>query len=160
MSSDATFSVCVVPIEVDAKAWSSGVSDATVRAVALADRLTAGGTVHLVHATPELTHFGLGGGGYGAWFPEDSAAKLDRTARDRAEQVLHRLAEQCPHVSVEFDVRPGDPHVVVLRTAERAGADGIVLPLSGHGALKRALLGSTADKLIRQASCPVLIVPS
>ena len=36
--------------------------------------------------------------------------------------------------------------------------DAIVLAVSGHGPLRRAALGSTADKVIRRAPCPVIVV--
>jgi nucleotide-binding universal stress UspA family protein len=134
------------------------VSDATWEAVRLADRLTAGGKIHLVHVTPELTHFGLTGA-EGTWFPHDSAASLERIAKAKSMMALAAVAERCTHVDVAYVVRPGHPSEVILDLVASVSADAIVLAVSGRGPLRRALLGSTADKVIRQAACPVLVVP-
>jgi nucleotide-binding universal stress UspA family protein len=47
----------------------------------------------------------------------------------------------------------------ILRYAEAHRADVIVLGSHGHGVVRRFLLGSVADKIVRQAPCAVLIVP-
>ena len=43
------------------------------------------------------------------------------------------------------------------RSQMRLGADLIVLPTRGHSGLKRIALGSTAERVVRHARCPVLI---
>ena len=48
----------------------------------------------------------------------------------------------------------------ILREATRLGADLIVLGSHGHGALRRALLGSVSEGVLHGARCPVVIVPS
>lgn len=48
----------------------------------------------------------------------------------------------------------------ILHEAERVGADLIVLGSHGHGALRRALLGSISEGVLHRATCPVVIVPS
>jgi nucleotide-binding universal stress UspA family protein len=45
----------------------------------------------------------------------------------------------------------------IVRYAAEQGADAIVLGSDGHG-LVRFMLGSVADRVIRHASCPVLVV--
>ncbi len=47
----------------------------------------------------------------------------------------------------------------ILRAAEEEGSDLLVLATHGHGALKRALIGSVASGVARRASHPVLLVP-
>ena len=47
----------------------------------------------------------------------------------------------------------------IVRYAETHGADVIVLGSHGHGLVRRFLLGSVADKMVRQAPCAVLVVP-
>jgi nucleotide-binding universal stress UspA family protein len=57
------------------------------------------------------------------------------------------------------EVRAGDPAQTILALAEEAAIDLIVLGSSGAGAIARAVLGSTANRVIAEASCPVLVVP-
>jgi len=47
----------------------------------------------------------------------------------------------------------------ILSEAERVGADLIVLGSHGHGAVYRTLLGSVSESVLRQATCPVTVVP-
>ena len=59
--------------------------------------------------------------------------------------VVHHLAE-------------GDPVDEILRFAEQDGCDMIVLGTHGHTGLKRLLMGSVAEQVVRRAACPVLTV--
>ena len=54
----------------------------------------------------------------------------------------------------------GTPFSEILRAADNSGADLIVLNLHGKGFVERALLGSTAERVIRSARVPVLSIPS
>ncbi len=48
----------------------------------------------------------------------------------------------------------------ILRESSKLGASLIVMGSHGHGALHRALVGSTSEGVLRHADVPVLIVPS
>jgi len=52
----------------------------------------------------------------------------------------------------------GVPFDQITRTAEELGADLIIIATHGRTGLKRALLGSTAENVVRHATCPVLVV--
>jgi nucleotide-binding universal stress UspA family protein len=71
---------------------------------------------------------------------------------------LQRLAADAgldrPGVSTE--VKTGDPADQILATAERLGADLIVMGSSAHG-LRAAILGSVAREVLRSAKQPVLV---
>lgn len=47
---------------------------------------------------------------------------------------------------------------VVIEAAERSASPMVVMSSHGHSGLARALLGSTAERLLRHAPCPVMIV--
>ena len=51
----------------------------------------------------------------------------------------------------------GSPADVLIRDAERADSDLIVVGSRGMGALKRMMLGSVSETVLRHAACPVLI---
>jgi nucleotide-binding universal stress UspA family protein len=46
----------------------------------------------------------------------------------------------------------------IVALAEELGADLIVMGSRGLGALRRALMGSVSDSVVRHAHCPVLVV--
>ena len=54
----------------------------------------------------------------------------------------------------------GKAHQQILRIAEEGKYDLIVMGVRGTGALSRFAFGSTADRVIRQADCPVLTIRS
>lgn len=53
----------------------------------------------------------------------------------------------------------GPPATEIVRVAREQGVDLIVVGSHGRGVVARAILGSTADKVIRSAHQPVLVVP-
>ena len=55
-------------------------------------------------------------------------------------------------------VEVGAPANEIVRYAESTAPTSIVLGSHGHGLVRRFLLGSVADKLVRQAPCAVLVV--
>ncbi len=91
-------------------------------------------------------------------------AETDQSYRDAYEQkvqesieaMLHR--HTCEGVKVKTAMRPGAPFVEIIRFAEDEKCDMIVLGTHGHGPLYKMLLGSVAEKVVRKATCPVLVV--
>ena len=65
--------------------------------------------------------------------------------------------EQAPD-SVRAHVRIGNPGQVVPELAEEIGADLVVLRSHQRKGLRRALLGSVAERLVRLCGCPVLVL--
>ncbi len=77
-----------------------------------------------------------------------------------AEQSLRRLAEQTvpPELLDKNLVRAGRAHQVIVEVARRQKTHVIVMATQGRTGFSRALLGSTAERVVRHASCPVLTV--
>ncbi len=65
-----------------------------------------------------------------------------------------------PHVLDRTVVRLGTPFHEITRAAEMLKADVIVIATHGHTGLKHVLLGSTAERVVRHARCPVFVVPA
>lgn len=61
-------------------------------------------------------------------------------------------------IEAEALLRYGKPGDVIPHVAEEIGADLIVLGTRRHSPFARRLLGATADKVVDQATCSVLIV--
>ena len=55
-------------------------------------------------------------------------------------------------------VEKGNPVEVILRVAEERGCDMIVMGTHGRGTLADAMLGSTARRVVRRSTIPVLVV--
>jgi len=72
-------------------------------------------------------------------------------------EQLHQL--QTPDVGrVDRRVEEGEPEDEILRVAQESNADLIVMGTHGRTGLDRLLLGSVAEQVVRQASCPVMTV--
>jgi nucleotide-binding universal stress UspA family protein len=85
-------------------------------------------------------------------------APLEDLAATR--QHLQALAASCAtarpvHVAVDA---AADARTAILAAAARVAADLLILPTHGRTGLRRALLGSTAEQVLRQADRPVLLV--
>ncbi|MBF0261585.1 MAG: universal stress protein [Magnetococcales bacterium] len=80
--------------------------------------------------------------------------------RAMAEQAVDRVARFARQegVVVEGWVEAGDPAAVVIETAGRLEADLIVGGGFGHTHLRDRILGGVIERIIGNASCPVLVV--
>jgi len=56
-------------------------------------------------------------------------------------------------------VRNGTPFYEIADAAESLNTDLIIISTHGYTGLKHVLLGSTAERVVRRARCPVLVVP-
>jgi len=95
-------------------------------------------------------------------FVLDAATAVDvqRAALDRAEDVVDkaRAALAGGDLTVETDATMGDPRAEIVRQAADWRADLVVLGARGLGKVKRFLLGSVSDAVVRHAPCAVLVV--
>lgn len=92
-----------------------------------------------------------------------SAAGHGATLRSQVEStietLLGNLPTLTPAVVPAVDIVTGAPGDEILAAATRAGADLIVMGTRGLGAAGRMVFGSTAERVIRAATVPVLVVP-
>src|SRR5260221_11171706 len=63
-----------------------------------------------------------------------------------------------PGLAVEVLVRIGRAHSEIPDTAKATDSNLIIMGSQGHGGLKPALLGGTAERVVRHACCPVLLI--
>jgi len=87
----------------------------------------------------------------------DAAAATRAHAGEAVRVALEALARA--GIVAEGGVRTGKPQAEVVAAAAERGADLIVVGRRGaSGALRHAVLGSTAQKVVALADCPVLVV--
>ncbi len=74
------------------------------------------------------------------------------------EQVAYRL--YADGFKVHSEILSGDPSTTICTTAETLPADLIVMSTHGRSGMARWVYGSVANKVLRNAPCPVLLVRS
>ena len=128
-------------------------SDHASRALDMAIELAkqSNGRLHLVHSYP-IPPVMLA--------PYDVSIPLDfeRSVREAANKQLAAWVERVRKagVPVESSMTAEAPSSAIVQCAEKIGADLIVMGTRGLTGLKHVLLGSTAERTLRLAPCPVL----
>ncbi|HYL06752.1 MAG TPA: universal stress protein [Thermoanaerobaculia bacterium] len=116
----------------------------------------AGAKIHLVHAYDLTMLYSGAGMGGGIYLPElieaESASRLQRL-EDQAWRLGIQREELAGLTAIE-----GVPHRVLADAAAGAGASLIVVGAAESWGRLSKLLGSTADRVVRAAACPVLAV--
>jgi nucleotide-binding universal stress UspA family protein len=114
----------------------------------LAERF--GSKLILAHVHEDLSPF----------FPEyaqPGIAEAFEEHRRAADARLARLARELGP-DIEPMTSTGTPHREIVRIAEERKVDLIVMATHGRGLVSHALLGSTTERVLRRAPCPVLVV--
>jgi len=131
----------VVPID-----FSDNSLDAVDTALEL---VAAAPQVHVIHVLPMLTVADPGV----VWEPVD-----DESRRSHAEDALRqRLADE-QYRGVKVEVTIGDPGHEIADYAQQQDAELIVMPSHGRTGIRRLLIGSVAERVVRLAHCPVLVL--
>ncbi len=115
-----------------------------------------GAAVHLLHVVPDPLQQPWAVEAPGLDFPG-----LSDLWRAESSERLHTLAADAglDEQTTVLAVAVGVPHRVIVDYARDHAADMIVLGSHGHGPVIHLLLGNVAERVVRQAVCPVLIVP-
>ena len=91
----------------------------------------------------------------GPYMQEAINARLNET-----EQIMQRVVQTVGSASAEIhtELIEGDPAEVIIEVAKTRNNDVIVMGSRGLGRLAGLVLGSTSQKVVSHAPCPVLIV--
>ena len=81
---------------------------------------------------------------------------MEAAAREMMDEFV--AAQMKDWEAFEARIIPGLPANEVVKTARKDKVDLIVMGTQGHGALRRLMVGSVTDKVLRSCSCPVLVV--
>jgi universal stress protein A len=131
----------------------SRVSAKAVRyAVSLARQFDA--SITLVHVVEPS----YGPADFGGASAARQASQKDRVARAKVRlgAMGRRILGPCR--VVETVIRSGLAFFEITEVAKALGADLIIIGTRGYDGLTRAIVGSTAEKVVRHAPCPVLVV--
>ena len=118
-------------------------------AVALADKL--GAKIHLLNVIG-IPSMGI---------PEVGIAVtntlIESTVRTHHAE-LDKLATRRASANIECVLRTGDARDLIIDVARELGADLIITGTHGRRGVRRALIGSIAESIVRTAPCPVLTI--
>ncbi len=79
------------------------------------------------------------------------------SARSALQIYADRYLDGCKHRVV---TEVGVPAREIARRAEAEKAELVVIASRGYGPIRQLMLGSTAERVLHRAPCPVLVVPS
>jgi len=83
---------------------------------------------------------------------------LDRHREHARKALVDVATDLLPGREVDCVVRQGADHEEIVALAREIDADLIVMGMHGHGFLVHALAGSTTERVLHHAPCPVLVV--
>jgi nucleotide-binding universal stress UspA family protein len=136
----------LVPID-----FSDNSKKALRYALPLAEKFNAGITViYVVEPAVFPSDFGFG---------QMSFPDVEKEMYEKAEAELRQIvADLNTKVKVKPVIKSGIPFVEVTTFASDEQADLIIIATHGRTGVEHILFGSTAEKIIRKAPCPVLVV--
>ncbi|UQA58965.1 universal stress protein [Polyangium aurulentum] len=114
--------------------------------------LVFGAKLTLMHAF-EVPGYGYAGINYG---PIDLVTPMQDAAKELLSKELEATRKKVP--GAEAVLRLGLPWDKVIAVATEISADLIVMGTHGRSGIKRALLGSVAEKVVRHSPLPVLTI--
>ena len=97
---------------------------------------------------------------YGLSLERETVKMHVETAKREADAQLSLIAEELRSKGLSADplLRSGNPFEEIVNAAKELGVGLIVIGSHGYTGLERLLLGSTADRVVQYAPCPVLVV--
>jgi len=126
-------------------------------AMSLAQEADARLTVaHVIEMPPEAP-FDLHESGRSV--PQTLTEYIAAAEQERRERLRDAVPDAVrAYCTVETMMPTGKPYREILRVASEQQSDLIVIGVHGRGAADLLFFGSTAQHIVRQASCPVLIL--
>lgn len=105
--------------------------------------------LHIIHVLPIITDYEAGL----IW-----NTVSDQTRTEHAQLAIRERLSDPKYEKIQVAVSFGDAGTEIAGFAENKRADLIVIPSHGRTGLKRLLIGSVAERVVRLAHCPVLVL--
>ncbi|MGH9081138.1 MAG: universal stress protein [Acidimicrobiales bacterium] len=134
-------------------------SELSVKALAVGVALLGPGarvSVATVADTPDATLL-TGSGFAGGVISSEEFDRESEAATESARSIVAGTIAALGLTGADPRVAGGEPGPAICRLASELAADAIVIGSRGRGGLKRAVLGSVSDHVVRHAPCPVLV---
>ena len=134
----------VVPVD-----FSEQSIQAVDKALEIAEDSTSIHVVHVIDPTPIMISM-------------DPAlpvpASYDHGRYEQALQELQKRFGEGPYAGLKIHCAVGDPGSVITDYANSIRANMIIMPSHGRTGIARLLMGSVAERVLRLAHCPVLVL--
>ena len=143
-------------------------SELSERALPMAQNLaqSSEATVHLIHLVSREHELGAGRGQESFQTIElemDLARQLTESQIQRGKIYLQQKGSQLSgagiKVETNYTVKAGDPAQNIIDYINEHNISLVVMTTHGHSGVRRLLLGSVTDRVIRSCEAPVLVVP-
>ncbi len=147
------------PIKVLLAVDGSGEAERAARlGVMLSDKTDS--ELHIVYAAPTTSLYALPESQIYAPQTHDTLVDIaKKSGREVLDDQLNKLKEMGGEVAGTH-LGLGRPDSEIVRISEDIGAGIVIVGSRGLGALRRALMGSVSESVVRHAHCPVLVVRS
>ncbi len=108
--------------------------------------------LHVVDLTEDAAGFYVG---------HPSFENLDKEMLKAAEGMLEKFcAKQFDGFDgLEMKAVAGEPYKDILKAVDKDGIDIVIMGTCGKGGIERFFFGSTTERVLREADCPVLVIP-
>lgn len=83
----------------------------------------------------------------------DSEKEASKKMQEEVDKIV-----KAKKIDVVFDVKSGIPYEEILKEQQERKADLIVIASHGRTGLLKSFIGSVAERVMREAKCPVLLV--
>lgn len=95
-------------------------------------------------------------------FGQMGIPNIEKELRERGKKELRRLLEEDigEGLMARAIIRTGKPFLEIIAVAREQNVDIIIIATHGHTGVEHIIFGSTAEKVVRKAPCPVLVVRS
>jgi nucleotide-binding universal stress UspA family protein len=115
------------------------------------------------NATLEILHIQLDEAQVVAFYlPEATLKNVTKELEESTKQQLEDFCKSFQHdlrqINFTKKIIKGVPHIEIIEEAKSTNADMIVIGTHGRSGFEHVLFGSTTEKVIRKAPCPVLTV--
>ena len=97
------------------------------------------------------------GNGFAGWSSDDLSDQIATTGDMAAKQILDVTVAALDVGDLEIMAIVGKPGEAICDLATSLNATSIVIGTSGRTGLRRAMMGSTSDHVVRHAPCPVVV---
>ena len=91
-----------------------------------------------------------------------SPGAIDDVRSKVEEQLKNDISKYFSDVAVTLEIGEtvGSPHLAIAELVKKMGGNLLIMTTHGRSGIKRALLGSVTELVIRHSNFPILLVPS